>query len=230
MEYTVNFIESVKRTPSAVSYRFSRPAGFTFNAGQFTTVSLDDDHVHPLSFSDMPEETSFIEFTKRMSDSSFCRKLQGLTLGDTITVKESVGNFTLDGSQQTLVLLAGGIGITPIRSILKHLAGQQDQPGKTILIYGNINEMEIAFRDELEGLSLPGYRMIHVLADTTGIPGAYQGFISSEIIHKEVPDLKNTIFMVSGPPVMVEGMKKNLTALGATKTQIRTDLFIGYEV
>jgi len=45
-----------------------------------------------------------------------------------------------------------------------------------------------------------------------------------------VPDLKNTTFMVSGPPVMVEGMKKNLTALGVTKKQIRTDLFISYEV
>jgi len=60
MEYTVNFIENVKRTPSAVSYRFSRPAGFTFNAGQFTAVSLDDDLVHPLSSSDMPEETGFL--------------------------------------------------------------------------------------------------------------------------------------------------------------------------
>jgi len=78
-----------------------------------------------------------------MSGSSFCRKLQGLTHGDTITVKESVDSFTLGGSKQTLLLLAGGIGITPIRSILKHLASQQDQPGKTILIYGNINEMNL---------------------------------------------------------------------------------------
>ena len=230
MEYVVNFIESIKRTPSAVSYRFSRPAGYTFNAGQFTIVSLDDDLVHPLSFSDTPEETGFIEFTKRMSDSSFCRKLQGLTVGDTITVKEPMGSFTLDKSEQTLVLLAGGIGITPIRSILNHLTSQQSQPDKTILIYGNINEQDIAFRDELEGLSLPGYHVVHVLTDTTGVPEAYQGFVSSEIIHKEVPDLETAIFMVSGPPVMVEAMKKNLIDLGTTEKQIRTDLFIGYEI
>ncbi len=229
MEYIVNFIESVKRTPSAVSYRFSRPAGYTFNAGQFTIVSLDDDLVHPLSFSDTPEETGFIEFTKRMSDSLFCRKLQGLTTADTITVKEPIGNFTLDGSEPTLVLLAGGIGITPIRSILKKLADEQSQPDKAILIYGNINEQDIAFRDDLQRLSLPGYHVVHVLADTTGVPGAYQGFVSSEIIRKEVPDLETAIFMASGPPVMVEAMQKNLSALGVSNKQIRTDLFIGYD-
>jgi ferredoxin-NADP reductase len=229
MEYTVNFIESVKRTPSAVSYRFSRPAGFTFTAGQYMIVTLDDDLVHPLSLSDSPEETGFLEFTKRMTGSPFCRILQGLTPGDTITLKGSMGRFTLDGSEKSLVFLAGGIGITPIRSILKSLVSRQDQPGKTILIYSNMNETDIAFRDELEGLSIPGYRVVHVLTDTKGVPGAHHGFISAEIITKEVPDLKNAIFMASGPPVMVEAMKKNLVGLGVAEEQIRSDVFLGYE-
>jgi ferredoxin-NADP reductase len=130
MEYTVNFIESVKRTPSAVSYRFSRPAGFTFTAGQYMIVTLDDDLVHPLSLSDSPEETGFLEFTKRMTGSSFCRILQGLTAGETITLKGSMGGFILDESEKTLVFLAGGIGITPIRSILKSLVVGRISPVK----------------------------------------------------------------------------------------------------
>ncbi|MBU4263108.1 MAG: FAD-dependent oxidoreductase [Proteobacteria bacterium] len=229
MEYTVNFIESVKRTSSAISFRFSRPAGFTYTAGQYMIVTLGDDLVHPLSLSDSPDETGFLEFTKRMTGSSFCRKLQELTAGDIITLKGAMGRFTLDGSEQILVFLAGGIGITPIRSILKTLAKRQDHPGKAILIYGNVNEADISFREELEGLALPGYRVVHVLADTKGVPGAHQGYISAEIISREVPDLKNTIFMVSGPPVMVDAMQKNLVGLGATEEQIRSDVFLGYE-
>jgi len=229
MEYTVNFIESVQRTPSAISYRFSRPEGFTFTAGQYMLVTLGKDLVHPLSLSDSPEETGFLEFTKRMTGSPFCHSLQGLAPGDTIKLKGPMGGFILDGSEQILVFLAGGIGITPIRSILKTLAARQNQPGKTILIYGNTNETDIAFRDELEGLSLPGYRVVHVLTDTRGVPGAHQGFISADIITREVPDLKNAIFMASGPPVMVEAMQKNLAGLGAAQEQIRSDVFLGYE-
>jgi ferredoxin-NADP reductase len=228
MEYSVTFIESVKQTPTAVSYRFSRPAGFSFNAGQYMIVALGAGLVHPLSLSEAPAEADFLEFTKRLTGSPFCNKLQGMVAGDTVQVKGPTGHFSLDGSEKVLVLLAGGIGITPIRSILKFLAGQASPPRKTILIYGNLNAEDIAFRSELEGVVLPGYRLVHVLGDPQGVAGAYQGYISAEIIAAAVTDLGPATFMISGPPVMVEGMKKNLAGLGVAPGQIRTDIFLGY--
>lgn len=229
MEYSVTFIESVQRTPSAVSYRFSHPPGFSFSAGQYLLVDLGAGLVHPLSLSEAPAEREYLEFTKRLTGSLFCDKLQGMAAGEVFKVKGPSGHFTLDGSEKSLVLLAGGIGITPIRSLLKSLAGQTSQPAQTILIYGNLNAADIAFREELEGVVLPGYRLVHVLADSQGVGGAYQGYITGEIIAAVVSDLERATFMVSGPPVMVTAMQKNLAGLGIAPAQIRTDIFLGYE-
>lgn len=229
MEHSVTFIESVKRTPTAVSYRFSRPAGFSFVAGQYVIVDLGGGLVHPLSLSEAPAETTFLEFTKRLSGSAFCDKLQGLVAGDSFKVKGPAGHFTLDGSEDNLVFLAGGIGITPLRSILKSLAGQTSAPAKTTLFYGNLHGEDIAFREELAGLVLPGYRLIHILADAQGVAGAYQGYITAEIIAAAVTDLERATYMVSGPPVMVGSMQKNLAGLGVAPARVRTDIFLGYD-
>ncbi len=228
MEYTVHFLDSVERTPAAVSYRFSRPAGFSFRAGQYVIVDLGAELVHPLSLSEAPAEGGFLEFTKRMTGSAFCDKLTGMAAGDSFKIKGPAGSFGPDGSEKILVFLAGGIGITPIRSILKTLARESSRPEQTLLLYGNLKAGDIAFREELEALVLPGYRLVHVLVEPQGVAGARQGFISTEIIAAAVENLAGAVFMVSGPPVMVAAMEKNLAQLGVAPGRIRTDSFLGY--
>lgn len=191
-------------------------------------VNLGEKRVHPLSLSDCPEETGFIEFTKRMTGSPFCQRLEALNKGETVIVKGPVGKFYPDDAGTTLVMIAGGIGITPIRSILKSLEKKRGEHGKRILLYGNLNREDIAFRDELENLKIPDYRLVHVLSDTSGMENAHQGFITAEIVAKEVPESANAFYMISGPPVMVEAMKKALTKIRIPAERIRTDMFFGY--
>lgn len=229
MEYQTEFLERKERSPTSVSYRFRTPEGLNFTAGQYMLVNLGENLVHPLSLSDCPEETRFIEFTKRMTGSPFCRRLESLEKGETIIVKGPAGKFHVEESDDTLVLIAGGIGITPIRSILKSLEKRRDTPCRVILICGNLNREDIAFRDELENLKLPDYRLVHVLSDTSGMENAYQGFISADILAKEVQESRSTYYMISGPPIMVEAIKKALTTLSVAEERIRTDVFIGYE-
>ena len=229
MEYRTEFLERLKRTPAAISYRFKRPKGFSFSAGQYMLVNLGEKRVHPLSLSDCPEETEFIEFTKRMTDSPYCRRLESLKKGETVIVKGPVGKFYCDDSGGTIVMIAGGIGITPIRSILKSLEKKRGDHSKIILIYGNLNREDIAFRDELENLKLPDYRLVHVLSDTIGMENAYQGFIIAEIVATEVPGSANATYMISGPPVMVEAVKKALAKIRIPEGRIRIDKFIGYD-
>jgi len=229
MEYTTEFLERIERTPTAVSYRFKHPEGFSFTAGQYMLVNLGEKLVHPMSLSDCPEETGYIEFTKRMTGSPYCRRLESLAKGETVIVKGPAGNFLCDESDAAIVLIAGGIGITPIRSILKNHERKQGAPRKIILIYGNLNREDIAFRDELENLQLPDYRLVHVLSDTAGMENAHRGFITSDIIAKEVPEKEAATYMISGPPVMVEAIKKALTTLNIPEAQIRTDVFLGYD-
>ncbi len=228
MKYHTEFLEKVERTPTAISFRFKLPKGFDYIAGQYILVDLGNELVHPLSLSNCPEESEFIEFTKRMTGSPFCSRLQSLKKGETVSIKGPVGEFCLADSNETLVMIAGGIGITPLRSILTSLEKKRGNIGTIILIYGNANREDIAFRDELGNIKLPNYHLVHVLSDTTGMENAYQGFINAEIIAKEVPESSHAQYMVSGPPVMVEAVKKALATIDVTEEQIRTDIFLGY--
>lgn len=229
MEYKTEFRERIERTPASVSYRFKMPEGLSFIAGQYMVVDLGDELVHPLSLSDCPEESGFIEFTKRMTGSPFCQRLESLQKGEIISVQGPVGQFYCDEYGGTIILIAGGIGITPFRSILKSLEKKAGDLGKIILIYGNQDREDIAFRDELENLQLSEFRLVHVLSDTTGMENAYQGFITADIISKEVPEHENATYMVSGPPVMVDAIKKALSTINVAEDQISTDIFLGYE-
>ncbi|MDP7417626.1 MAG: FAD-dependent oxidoreductase [Desulfobacterales bacterium] len=228
IEYRTEFVERIDRTPTAVSYRFKKPEDFTFTAGQYMLVDLGNKLTRPLSLSNCPSESEFIEFTKRMTGSQYCDRLESLKKGETISVKGPFGKFCFFGLSRTSVMISGGIGITPIRSILTSLDKKNENIGTVILIYGNMDRKEIAFRNELENIKLPDYHLVHVLSDTTGMENAYQGFINADIISKEVPKSSTAHYMVSGPPVMVEAIKKALTKLDIAEGRIVTDKFLGY--
>ena len=104
----------------------------------------------------------------------------------------------------------------------------ESESGTVILIYGNLNREDIAFRDELENIKLPDYHLVHVLSDITGMENADQGFINADIISKEVPKSSPAQYMVSGPPIMVEAIKKALTTIDVEEDRMCTDIFLGY--
>ncbi|WP_417912237.1 ferredoxin--NADP reductase, partial [Candidatus Electronema sp. TJ] len=115
----------------------------------------------------------------------------------------------------------------PIRSILADLAHRHDRRIVT-LIYGNQDENDIAFAEDLTGLALPQFRLIHVLQHPGGRLKAHAGLISAEIIRSELPELDEAIFLISGPPMMVKAVESQLASLGIGPEQIRTDRFLGY--
>jgi ferredoxin-NADP reductase len=228
MALQLNFIERITRTPKANSYRFSRPLGFSFQAGQYMLLwpEASGSLVHPLSFSDGPQE-DFLEFTKRMTGSAYCQSLESLRPGDQITAKGPLGNFSAEGIAGQIVCIAGGIGITPIRSILAELAHQHDRRAIT-LIYGNADKEDIAFEQELAALELSNFQIVHVLQKPISRLQAHAGFINAEIIRTEVQQLESSTFLISGPPVMVKAVESQLATLGISQEQIRTDRFLGY--
>lgn len=228
-EYQVEFIERIQRTPAANSYRFTRPAGLTFTAGQYMVVNLDGELIHPLSLSDCPEESGFIEFTKRMTGSSYCRRLETLVKGEKISVRGPSGKFTLGKAGGNIIMIAGGIGITPIRSILKSHERREGGHCGIILIYGNNDKNDIAFREELENLRLPDYKLVHVLEDNTAMEEADKGFITAEIIFRESSEWGDPAYMISGPPAMVKAITAILATINVPRDRIRTDVFLGYD-
>jgi ferredoxin-NADP reductase len=192
-------------------------------------VDLGGELVYPLSLSDCPEESGFIEFTKRMTGSQYCQRLESLTKGEAISVKGPAGKFCLGEAKGNIILITGGIGITPIRSILKsYEKNKGDCCGGIVLIYGNYNKEDIAFREELENLQLSDYKVVHVLTDTTGMAQVDQGFITAEIIARESGGREDVTYMISGPPVMVEAIKEALATIKVPDDRVLTDVFMGY--
>ncbi|MCI5210097.1 MAG: FAD-dependent oxidoreductase [Candidatus Electrothrix sp. ATG2] len=229
MERTVRFIARIPRSPQVNSYRFTRPPGFSFQAGQYVIVGLGHEGmlVHPLSFSSGPQQ-DFLEFTKRMTGSAYSQYLEGLHPGDEVIMKGPNGDFSLKGIANDIVCLAGGIGITPIQSMLVDSAFRHDRRRIT-LIYGNRDDDDVPFADDLVKFSLSGLRVVHVLERSFGKVQAYQGRINAKIIRSEVrSDLQEATFLISGSPVMVGAMEEQLALLGVSSSRIRVERLLGY--
>src|SRR5690348_4130470 len=117
------------------------------------------------------------------------------------------GDFTLPKDpDQKLVFIAGGIGITPFRSMLKYLTDMKE-PRDIVLFYANKTADEIAYIDVLnQAQMLPGIRIFYTLTDTESPSRNWRGLtgrINASMMHKLVPDYQNRTFYLSGPPEMV---------------------------
>jgi ferredoxin-NADP reductase len=231
-EYTLEVTDTIKRTPMSTSIRFVKPDDFTCQPGQWAQFTLDLDggkESKPLSLSSSPTE-SFLEFTKRISGSAFSQAVSNLKPGDTVHFKGPAGNLVYTGGIEQVTFIAGGIGITPIRSILKYLADNM-VGGRKILLYGNLSVEETAWREEIQSLEAqdPQLTVVHVLEKPPEGWTGPSGFINRQIIEESVPDLAAQTFYVSGPPPMVNAIDKALDELNITPEMRVTEKLEGYE-
>ena len=231
-DYTVKVIELIQRTPSAATLRMEKPEGFTFKPGQwgyFTVQGEKGEISRSLSFSSSPTEP-YLEFTKRISESDFCQTVEKFQGGEEVTFSGPMGNLFYEGSLEKVTFIAGGIGITPIRSILKH-AVDKGIGGEKFLLYGNLSVTETAFADEVKLWEEedPGLKVIHVLKDPPEGWSGFSGFIDSHVIETSVPDLPGQTFYVSGPPPMVNAITACLDELGVDRGKVVKEELKGYE-
>jgi len=232
MKFETYVKEIIPRTYNVISFRFPRPAALNYKAGQFFFVTLKADGKElskHFSFSSSPTEKTHIEFTKKLSDSDFSTTLKGLKEGDWARIDAPYGKFTFEGEHEKIGLLAGGIGITPFKSICQYCTDMRLDT-KVTLLYGNRMEEDIAFRKELESIQEQNEHLKVVLSlnEASGGWKGATGLITAEMIKKEIPDYKETVFYTCGPPKMVEMMGKLVEQLGLPKTQLKREYFTGY--
>jgi ferredoxin-NADP reductase len=214
------------------SFRFPLPATLDYTAGQFFFITLKADGKElskHLSFSSSPTEKTHIEFTKKLSDSDFSAALKALEKGDWARIDASYGKFTFEGEHEKIGLLGGGIGITPFISICKYCTDMRLNT-KITLLYGNRTEKDIAFRKELEAMQKQNknLKVVFTLNEASGGWKGARGLIDAEMIKKEIPDYKETVFYTCGPPGMVQIMEKLVEQIGLPKTQLKREYFTGY--
>lgn len=141
-----------------------------------------------------------------------------------------LGSFTLPREKQKLGFVSGGIGITPLRSMLRYIADTK-QAWDIVLLCGNARAEDIVFREELDDISqtTTGLRIVHVLENPPNGWEGYRGFINQDIVVENIPDYAERLFFISGPPRMVTQLEDQLLRLNIPPSQLRRDSFTGYD-
>jgi ferredoxin-NADP reductase len=215
---SITFIERERVAEGTEAFRFSKPAGFTFKAGQAVDLVLPGDAGrHAFSIVSAPSEDR-IEIATRMRDSEFKRALRSLEPGAAVHVDGPFGSLTLHANRKrAAVLVAGGIGITPFVSMLRHAA--REEPRAVQLVYANRRRELAAYLGELEALARAD-RGFRLKTATT---------IDAPLLANAGEGLANPIWYVVGPPGMVEGTMRALESAGVADEDVRTESFYGYE-
>lgn len=177
-----------------------------------------------------PELKIGVKFSPAKS-SSFKSHLLNLNKTEVLYAGQLGGDFILDNDHtQKLVFMAGGIGITPFRSMLQYLLDnglKQD----IVLFYSNRTPQDIAYSDLIKRAEQQiGLKAVMSISDQP-YPANWTGetgFVNVEMIKKHIPDLTERKFYLSGPNAMVEAYKKMLLSMGVSRSQIITDYFPGF--
>lgn len=219
-----------------MSFSFERPEGFAFKAGQYVSLTLLDPpetdakgSTRTFSLSSAPEETDLV-ITTRMRGTAFKRCLATMKLGAKVALEGPFGDLVLDSPPtRPAVFLAGGVGVTPFRSIAV-CAAHAKRPHRLFLFYSNHRPEDAAFLDELGNLQgmNPNYRFIATMTKRSGTWRGESGRISKEMILRYVSDLIGPIYYVAGPPAMVLALQDMLTEAGINADDIRVEEFYGY--
>jgi ferredoxin-NADP reductase len=232
MKFETTVKEIVPRTVNVKSFRFPKPESLSYKPGQFllmTVKSAGQELTKPFSISSSPTEKGHIEFTKKLTDSEFSTALNALKAGDWARIDAPYGNFTFTGEHERICLLAGGIGITPFRSICKYAVDMRLN-AKITLLYGCRTENDIVFKNELEEMAKQNQNLkaMLILNEASSEWRGATGVVTAEMVKKEVPDYKETVFYVCGPPPMVQAMETMIKDLGLPAAQLKLEAFTGH--
>jgi len=238
--HTVHLKSKNEVADGTMAFHFEKPAGFEFRPGQALDVILvgpgvdagSADGRHAFSIVSAPHEDEIV-VTTRMRDSTFKKALGSLPIGGTVQVDGLFGSLTMHKKvERAGVMVAGGIGVTPFMSILRHAAEQHSvQP--LVLLYSNRRPEDTAFLAELQSLEKknPHFKLVATMTDMdkSGEPwSGATGFIDAAFIQQAVKGLPSPVFYVSGPPAMVEAMRHTLEQAGIDEDDVRSEEFYGY--
>ena len=212
------------------TFRMARPDGFTFTAGQFLAVRVSvagQPHVRCYSISSSPEARGYLEISVRRQGLVSTTLHATLRSGSVLTVGRAAGRFVYPhGDDRPLALVAGGIGITPLLSMLRH-AVLADPSRPVALLYSARSPDDAAFVRELS-LIAERYPQIQIGLTFSGgtAPSPWRtGHIDVAMVRQYVTHPAHTIFCICGPAPMMAAMDEMLRREGVPADQVRSERF-----
>jgi ferredoxin-NADP reductase/Na+-translocating ferredoxin:NAD+ oxidoreductase RnfD subunit len=230
--------EKNRIAPDTYEFVFPVPRKFAFVPGQYMEWTLShpdtDDRGNRRYFTiaSSPSERNLrlgVKFYQKSS--TFKKALLAMDKDIEIVASQLAGDFVLpDDPQQKVVLVAGGIGITPFRSMIKYLLDNRQRRPVTVF-YTAASVNDFVYKDVLDRAQAElGIQTIYSVTDNSNLPASWTGQvgrISPQLIRSAVPDYRNCLFYISGPRGMVDSLTDTLHKLGVAGYQIKTDYFAG---
>ena len=233
--------QKIEIAPDVYDFIFAPLRKIAFAPGQYMEWTLG--HAEPdsrgnrryFTLASSPTEDQLrlgIKFYEHSS--TFKRTMLSLEKNSEIVASQLAGDFVLPRNpRQKCVFIAGGIGITPFRSMIKYLLDTR-QRRSIVLFYVNKTVKDIVYKDVFDKAQQQlGIKTIYTVTDTHGLPRAWQGrvglgHITPQLIKLEVPDYLNCLFYISGPKGMVDSFQELLSQLNVQESHIKTDFFPGF--
>ncbi|MCF7874307.1 MAG: FAD-dependent oxidoreductase [Candidatus Omnitrophica bacterium] len=232
---SLQFSQSIGRADSVKSFQFLSKQSLDFQPGQFAKILFDKNNISNkelnkyLSFSSPPGE-KYLEFTKKLSKSKFSQRLNKLKNGDEVFIQAPLGNHVFKDKYKKVAFLIGGIGITPVVSILGHIV-KKSLDADVILIYSNRKESEIAFEEKLNRWQKnnQNIKIFYTITDSRPNNSKFKlGYINEKMVSETIKDYKDRIFFIYGPPGMVSSMARLCANIGCGPDKVKKEEFLGY--
>jgi len=219
--------EIIQETSDTYSFVFDMLDDFQWIPGQhgifrFRDKKIEGKEFRVFSFASIKEEGMMMFSTRIVEEpSDFKKNLLVLKPGDTMTVDDALGKFKIEDYNRTILIMAGGIGITPIRSFLKDMNERLLNPSLLKVMYSD-DRGEFAYEEFLKEVNKKYSGLdIEFISDRV-----YFGDKIDEFAKEKG---NNSLYYIAGTPGMNDFITKKLLGLGIEKDLIKTDVFIGYE-
>ena len=230
--------ERIRIAPDIYDFVFAHGRNFAFAPGQYMEWTLG--HHSPdargnrryYTLASAPTEKTLRLGVKIYQESStFKQAMLKMNVGDEIVAGQLSGDFTLpENPRQKCVFIAGGVGVTPFRSMIKYLLDTH-RPRPITLFYANKTADDILYKDVFDRARHElGIQTIYAVTDPRNLPANWTGVtgrITPQLIKSKLPDYRHCVFYISGPKSMVDSFKETLQQMHVRSANIRTDFFSG---
>jgi ferredoxin-NADP reductase len=237
----LRLIKKKQENSDTISFLFKPEESLIYKAGQYLRYHIKNPSPDErgenrfFSISSAPFENIIRLSTKfALNGSTFKKDLQALSRGDTVEVSGPYGKFSAENTDKEYVFIAGGIGITPFRSILLDW-DHNNRPIKATLIYATRNQ-EALFKEELLNLAEKhnDFKIYQIISGNIEKPSKeinltqLKGRVDGNLIKKLIPEMQNKIYYISGPEEMVMELEEVIWNLGVPEENTKRDYFPGY--
>src|SRR5579863_669519 len=237
--FTCKLKERKEVAEGTMAFRFEKPSGWTFKAGQYLDMTLLDPsetdsegNVRSFSIASAPHEETLLVAT-RMRDTAFKRVLKTMPLRTAVKIEGPSGDLILQNDvTRASVFLAGGIGITPFRSII-HWTAKEKLPNRIALFYSNRRPEDAPFLADLQSIARdnPKFKLIASMTEMEKSHLSWKGetgLINQKMLEKYLRGETSPIYYIAGPPAMVKALHEMLSKIGIDDDGIRAEEFAGY--